>query len=127
MNESEIIAKILEHPQTYKTLLGQSFGRNSLSVEIKRKIYRNIRCGTLHRVCLNGSRGGQCLITHKDKKHTIVIELQHLDFKYYCCERVESISDSIYKLINCEELKEWEWTQLKYDPEIFSGNIIKMI
>jgi hypothetical protein len=127
MNEEEIIEKIKEHPHTYKTLLGENFGRNSSSIELKRKIYRAINYGVLHRVCLNGARGGQCLITHRDKKHIIIIVVEHLDFKYYCCERIEEVSKSRLRLVNCEELTDYEWIKLKNDPEIFSGNIMKMM
>ena len=40
-------------------------------------------------------------------------------------EQVEELTKSMFRLVNCEELADYEWIKLKTDPEIFSGNIIK--
>jgi hypothetical protein len=126
MESEKLFERILKHPETYKSLLKDMYGRNSITIEYKRKIYQGIKYGILHRISLNGSRGSKCLITHKDKKHTIVIEIQHLDFNYYCCEKIEEDIESILKLKNCEKLVNEEWVNIG-NIEIYSGNIIKVI
>jgi uncharacterized protein YlaN (UPF0358 family) len=126
MESLQIFELIKKHPETYKSILKDNYGRNSLTIELKRKIYQGIKHGILHRTSLNGSRGSKCLITHKNKKHSIVIELQHLEFNYYCCEKIEYDNDKILKLIKVEKLENDLWKKIP-NCEIYSGNILKVI
>jgi hypothetical protein len=106
--------------------MGDTYGRNSLTVIIRRKILRNIDCGLFGRVALNGSRGGEVLIYHKDKKHNIIITIERRDFRYYCCEKIIDQEHSKIGLANAEELDNDKWVPLG-DIEIFTGNIIKVV
>jgi len=130
MDEQEIISKIEKHPHTYRTLLGEQYGnnggRNSATFLLKKKILRNFNTGLLCRAYLNGSRGGEVLVYHKDKKHSIVITIERRDFKYYCCESINEEEKSMIKLINAEEYSDGKWVPLG-DIEVFTGNIIKVV
>ena len=129
MNEEEILKKLLVRPETARSLLGASYGRNTTTVCMKRKILRNIKYGMIRRVLLNGSRGGESLYIHRDKKYFIIIIAEHRKFRYFVCDNVKKKPNSVYICIeNPRELIiDRGWIDLDEDLKIFAGNVIKVI
>ena len=126
MEDQEIIDKLLERPETYRSLLGECYGRNTETVIIRRRILRNIKDGSIGRVYLNGTRGGETLFYHPNKKYSIVILSKHRDFKYYYCLNTKKLNSSIVLLIDVNELVDCVWKKCN-DIEAFIGNVIKVI
>ena len=126
MEESEIIKKLSRHPETYKSLLGDLYGRNTLTVIVRKKILRNIRSGCLGRMGLVGTRGSSVLFYACDKKYIIIIICEHRDFKYYVCTEIKKINKTTVELVNTDELVDDKWKKIG-DVIIFKSNVIKVI
>ena len=126
MDENEILEKIRIHPQTYRSLLGDQYGRNTNTIILRRKILRNINNGIIRRIYLNGTRGGEILFVHSENICHVVILVDHREFKYYICDEIEKKNEARMILINCRELYDCKWIQLG-NIEISSGDIVKLI
>ena len=126
MEEDLIIERLIERPETYRSLLGSLYGRNTQTVILRRKILRNVIRGNIGRMYLNGSRGGEVLFYHPDKKYNIVIVSEHRDFKYYFCKSVNKIDRANILLESPEELEYGKWVKCN-NITVFIGNIIKII
>lgn len=126
MDEDDIIVRLLERPETYRSLLGICYGRNTKTVITRRKILRNIKNGNIGRVYLNGSRGGEVLFYHPEKKYTIVILSKHRDFKYYFCNDYKKLDKVSVELYDVYELEGCDWKKCG-NINIFIGNVIKII
>lgn len=128
MKNQELENRLLKNPETYKSLLGEAYGRNTATVILKRKILKNIKKGIkFGSTRLNGTRGGEVLFYHLDKKYTIIISMEYMDFNYFYCENHKKIDNVTIRLYNCYRLKNDKWRKIKDEYDIFVGNVIKVI
>ena len=127
MEENELLRRLEEHPETWRTLLGSNYGHNSLTVLIRRKVLRNIKCGLVQRIFLNGTRGGEVLYVHRDRKYQFVITAEHRDFHYYSCSSTTEKDKSTIVLHKPEELVDGAWVKMTEDIEIFIGSVVKIL
>ena len=75
---------------------------------------------------MNGTRGGEVLLTHSEKKYTIIISLEHNNFLYFYCDKMKNINTMKILAVNCYRLDDDKWLKIG-DNEIFKGYIIKII
>jgi len=126
MDENQIFERLLNNPETYRSMLGASYGRNTETVILRRKILRNIHSGNLGRVYLNGSRGFESLIYNCHKKYSIIITMEHRDFHYFCCDTIEKVNNNI-KMKNVRELEDFIWVKRGEELNISLVNVIKIV
>ena len=126
MEEQEIVKRLLIQPETYRSMLGCDYGRNSSTILLRKKILRAIKWGWINRIYLNGSRGGEVLFLHKDKKYNILITMEHNIFKYYYCDSIKDIDHMKILAKNCRLLQDCKWIVIG-DNELFKGKIIKVL
>lgn len=127
MDEDEIFRRLKKRPETYRSLLGDRYGRNSTTVIVRRKILRGVKRGLINRAYLNGSRGGECLFFTVDKTFNILITSEHRDFHYYVAEKIEKKDKVTICAYNIQELVDMVWKDRGDGFCIFVGNIVKMV
>ena len=127
MHEEEILKRLQECPETYRSILGENYGRNTGTIIIRRKLLRNIYRGLVGRVQLNGTRGGEVLFYNTNKKYEIVVCSEHRDFKYYVCKSVKHIDKVTLLLIAVKELCNCKWVDYNGDLKIFIGTVVKIL
>jgi len=127
MNDEDLCERLLKCPETYRSLLREEYGRNTLTVIARRRILRNIKKGILGRAYLNGSRGRESLIFHLDKEYMIIIVNQHRDFRYYVCDGIKKLGASEVELVGCKELVKNEWKSFDKGLVIKTWDVIKCI
>ena len=127
MDDDELFERLLKRPETYRTLLGDMYGRNTATVIMKRKVLRNIKRGEIGSLRLSGTRGGEILFYHIDKKYTIVISVNHMVFNYFYCLSCKKIDRANVCLIDVYRLENNKWKNVGDEHEIFIGNIVKVV
>lgn len=128
MKFEEIEKRLLIRPETYRSLLGEDYGRNTATVIVRRKVLNNVRKGRIFgstRLC--GTRGGEVLFYHLDKKYTIIISTEYMDFNFFYCNEYNKIDNATLRMISGYRLKNNKWRKVKDEYDIFIGNIIKVI
>ena len=128
MDDLELYNKLLLWPESYKTILGNFYGRNTTTVIMRKKILRGIRNGILGRLYVLGTRGGERIIFNMNKSYSIIIISPNRgEFNYYVCQKIEKIDDNNIKLIECKELLDNKWSEIIPEININPNMVIKRI
>lgn len=128
MDITEIEERLLKRPETYRSLLGDAYGRNTQTLILKRKMLKNVQKGFLFgSMKLSGTRGGQVLFYHLEKTYSVVISTEYMNFNYFYCDSYKYIDRVTLRLINPHKLENSKWKKIGNELEIFIGNIIKVM
>jgi hypothetical protein len=127
MDETELCNSLLKSPETYRTLLGEKYGRNTETIILRKKILRNVKKGIIGRTFLNGSRGRESLIFNLDKEYLIVIINKDRTYRYFYCQEIDKINDNDIRLVECSELLNDKWKNNKESMIVKTWNVIKCI
>ena len=129
----DIINKIAEFPQTYKTMLKEKYGSFSECIILKRKMARLLKEGIVFRAKIAGRRFPQHLFYLPEKKINIVMEATRVGSNVYCFykhRRSTATENKLKKLYihldECWFLQDSEWIK-KENVVLFEGDLLRWI
>lgn len=88
-----IIERMKKQPQTYTTLLGQTWNNNTSQTRIRRKLSRMCNEGIIYRVLISLQK---ILFYHPDKTYTLFFQQTGLIVKTYYCFQYTEDSGYVY-------------------------------
>jgi hypothetical protein len=84
-----IVERLKVRPETYKTLLGKEYGRNTVTTIVSRKMNRLLDYGDILHGVLDGTRFGERIFFSHEKKYYVIIFRTRAGFEYYYCSDIK--------------------------------------
>ena len=123
-----LVEEIKEFPHTYKTLLTENCCTNgTLQVILRRKLNILHKEGYVCKVIIPGTRFGEVLFYHPNKKYIILIEGDRSGVNIYCFFKYNKPKKLYLTMEEYWELDGCGWDNVKKEKTIFLGNCLKMI
>lgn len=108
MLDYDLAKRLLTEPQTYKTILRENYGRNTmttiLSGRMNELVHNGLACVTL----MYGSRNNERMFFSPKKKYTLVFRKSRDGCSYYHCASAER-KDGAFALKRAFELHVNKW------------------
>jgi len=103
-----LLEGLKSRPETYKTLLGDAYGRNTMTTLMSLQMNKAVRRGQAFVTTLEGTRFKERMFFHPDKEYVVVIGINGREFKYYFTPRIEW-SGAQLTLHSARELRDDSW------------------
>ena len=119
---------IKNFPHTYKTLLTDGCcNDNTLQFILRRKLGNLHQEGHIFKCVIPGTRRGEIIFYHPDKKYNILIEADRIGVIIYCF--FDFVKDSKYylRMKGYWVLNKCRWIKKDEEKIIFLGNCLKLI
>jgi len=135
MKDNEIIydrnmmlEKIRSFPQTYDTLLGESFVNKTAQTIMRRKINTMCKEGDIYRCIIPNTRGRKILFYCLPKDYYVVVKAERYGCSIYMFKEYRRVGRSKYyiSIKNSKKLDGNKWENIG-DMILFEGDILKII
>ena len=123
-----LISKLLSSPQTYKTILTSCcYKDGTLQLLLRRKLNNLHKDGLILKTIIPGTRFGEVIFYHPDKKYIILFEDVRVQINVYYIKKYKRISKFYIEVEEYNILDGWEWKNVKEKKVLFEGNLLKWV
>ena len=120
--------EIKKFPHTYKTLLTNDCCNNgTLQFILRRKLNTLHKEGYIHKCIIPGTRFGEVIFYHPNKKYKILIEGDRSGVNIYCFFKFKKNGKYYLNMNDYWELVECNWKKKKNEKTVFLGSCLKMV
>jgi len=115
-------------PQTYKTLLTEEYYSNgTFQVILRRKLNILHKEGYICKAIIPGTRFGEVLFYHPEKKYNILIEGDRTGVNIYCFFEFSKAGKYYLIMKGYWELDGYCWNNIKKEKTVNLGDCLRMI
>ena len=125
MLDVELAKRLSREPQTYKTILREKYGRNTMTTILSGRMNELVKYGRACATLMHGSRSNERMFFSPEKKYVVVFRKSRDGSHYYYCRRAEREHD-VFSLKDARELRTDVWVPVG-DVQFDFGEVVKCL
>ena len=125
-NVDLLLIELKTCPGTYKSILGIMCNDGTCNIILRRKINRLHKSGVVCKTTIPGTRFGEVIFYHPEKKYNIIVESGRLKNDIYYFFKYVKLNNFFIQIEECYQLKNNTWEK-ELNKTLSKGNILKWI